>query len=235
MNDRVSTALPAALIAASVVLTAIGCAFRSPDRRIEPLPSRVELPEPRRIAQLRIGRDIRFTLCVEPACPSLTPKTLSTAEPLRTAAPLMPDAAESPAATPITLASTPAPPPEPPSLPEPRQRQVVVHFHSGKASLTEAGRTALRASITLARASERILISGRTDAIGDDAMNETLAFARAMAVRDYLRRQFPDLPNVIAISARGNCCFIAENDTASGRQQNRRAEVLFSLRSEARA
>ena len=86
----------------------------------------------------------------------------------------------------------------------------------------------LRRSLHLARESDRIVISGRTDNIGPDGINQQLALARALAVRNFIRDVVPDLPNVIAIDAKGRCCFIAPNDDESGRSRNRRVEVVFT-------
>jgi hypothetical protein len=86
----------------------------------------------------------------------------------------------------------------------------------------------LRRSLRLARESDRIVISGRTDSVGPDEVNQQLALARALAVRNFIRDAVPDLPNVIAIDAKGRCCFIAPNDDEGGRSRNRRVEVVFT-------
>jgi outer membrane protein OmpA-like peptidoglycan-associated protein len=80
----------------------------------------------------------------------------------------------------------------------------------------------------LARESDRIVISGRTDSVGPEEFNQQLALARAMAVRNFIRDAVPDLPNVIAIDAKGRCCFIASNDDEGGRSRNRPVEVVFT-------
>jgi outer membrane protein OmpA-like peptidoglycan-associated protein len=85
----------------------------------------------------------------------------------------------------------------------------------------------LSASIRHARQSERIVISGRTDAVGNYEVNESIALARALSVRNYLRDQAPDLAAVITIDARGRCCFVAPNETEDGRSKNRRVEIAF--------
>jgi outer membrane protein OmpA-like peptidoglycan-associated protein len=102
-----------------------------------------------------------------------------------------------------------------------------VSFPFGSASLTDGSKLALNKALPSARAAARIVISGRTDSVGDQKANEALALSRALAVREYLRDQLPDLPNIISIDAKGRCCFIASNDTADGRAKNRRVEVAF--------
>jgi outer membrane protein OmpA-like peptidoglycan-associated protein len=186
-----------------------------------------EPARPQRIAQLAFGREARFAVCVEPACPKITPKTLAVASI---------DAAAAVDRTVALQAAAPPPPsreerPVTPSPdPEPREERVTVHFVFGSATLTDDGRRALRAAMPLARSSDRIVINGRTDSVGADAANQQLAFARALAVREFIRTQAPDLPHVIAINARGNCCFVADNATVEGRQKNRRVEVVFNLK-----
>ena len=66
-----------------------------------------------------------------------------------------------------------------------------------------------------------------TQAVGNDQVNESLALARALSVRNYLRDQAPDLAAVISIDARGRCCFVAPNETEDGRSKNRRVEIAF--------
>ena len=181
------------------------------------------------IAQMAFGRDAAFAICTEPACPTVTPKSLAVA----------PDAAAPIAATPTVNAatsSTNAPQPladraatAPAAIPVAERHEVIVYFRAGSAALTPAGKAALTQSLAYARKSNRIVISGRTDSIGADNSNQSLALARAFAVRDYLRRRGPTLPPLKVIEARGRCCFIASNDTPEGRRQNRRVEIVFSV------
>jgi outer membrane protein OmpA-like peptidoglycan-associated protein len=105
---------------------------------------------------------------------------------------------------------------------------ILLNFAFGSAALTDESRQALRRSLRLARESDRIVISGRTDSVGPEDVNQQLALARAMAVRNFIRDAVPDLPNVIAIDAKGRCCFIAPNDDEGGRSRNRRVEVVFT-------
>jgi outer membrane protein OmpA-like peptidoglycan-associated protein len=249
MRRAAGTAMSAAMLLALGVVISTGCVSRPPERVASAAPPRpAQSPLPHRLAQLHFGREARFALCAGHACPMVTPKTLAAAEAPRAELPPGPPP-QSASPTPAVIAADPSPTANPaatagaqkavasaPALDEqPRRQQVVVHFPFGKATLSEAGQATLRSTITLARASDRIVIHGRTDATGSDEVNEALAFARALAVRDYIRMQIPDLPNVIAISARGNCCFVASNDSAEGRLRNRRVEIVFELRGEVRA
>jgi outer membrane protein OmpA-like peptidoglycan-associated protein len=58
-------------------------------------------------------------------------------------------------------------------------------------------------------------------------MNQTLSENRAGAVRDYLVQQGVGTNSVNA-KGFGNTLPVASNDNASGRQQNRRVELLVS-------
>lgn len=71
-----------------------------------------------------------------------------------------------------------------------------------------------------------VLIVGHTDAIGSDAYNQELSRRRAGAAVSYLQRL--GVPGErLRREGRGESEPIASNDTASGRQQNRRVEVVI--------
>ena len=71
-----------------------------------------------------------------------------------------------------------------------------------------------------------VLIVGHTDADGSDDYNMGLSLRRASAARNYLVSQ--GIPaNVIRVEGRGESEPIADNTTASGKQQNRRVEVAI--------
>jgi outer membrane protein OmpA-like peptidoglycan-associated protein len=70
-------------------------------------------------------------------------------------------------------------------------------------------------------------VEGHTDSVGGDDYNMQLSQKRAQAVRDYLVQQgIPD--NTIASRGLGKSAPVATNDTADGRQQNRRVELVLS-------
>ncbi|MEO7386621.1 MAG: OmpA family protein [Gammaproteobacteria bacterium] len=73
----------------------------------------------------------------------------------------------------------------------------------------------------------RLMVEGNTDNTGTDAYNETLSARRAEAVRDVLARSGVDRARIEA-TGRGEGYPVASNDTAEGRQQNRRVELIFS-------
>jgi outer membrane protein OmpA-like peptidoglycan-associated protein len=72
-----------------------------------------------------------------------------------------------------------------------------------------------------------VLIEGFTDSTGSDAHNQDLSMRRAEAVRNSLLRQ-GIASRRLSTLGHGEANPIATNDTASGRQMNRRVEVLLS-------
>ncbi len=200
-----------------------------------------------RLVQFWFGTDAAFGVCAEPACPVVTPKTLSAGTTAsahavvnRSAAAFDLAAERSAADEFATLSGLPVVP-ETPTIPASTAattsraalRNLVVAFPFASADLTDAAKATLSAVTREARQAERIVISGRTDGVGDDQVNEALALARALSVRDYLLDQIPDLAAAIAIDAKGRCCFVASNETQDGRSKNRRVEVAFFARADA--
>ena len=70
-------------------------------------------------------------------------------------------------------------------------------------------------------------IEGFTDSMGSDDMNQSLSERRANAVKNYLVNQGVSSARLTA-SGRGENSPIADNDSAAGRQQNRRVEVVIN-------
>lgn len=179
---------------------------------------------PARLAQLDFGRDTVFAQCVPPACPMRTPKTLATEAPRQSIDPAASPAPDEPVG-PVSVPSTPA-------MKTESSRTVIVQFALGSAKLSRAARSQLNAAMDDLLRVRRITIIGRTDSTGPLAFNQDLALARALAVRDHLRRTHPALAATLTLRARGACCFIAPNDTLAGRAQNRRVEVVFQMNEE---
>ena len=104
-----------------------------------------------------------------------------------------------------------------------------VLFDTGQYTLKPAAREKLAkvSGIVLAHPGLNLQIEGHTDSVGSDQLNQTLSEKRANAVRDFLVQQ--GLPTT-AISTRGfgKTVPVASNDTAAGRQQNRRVEMIVS-------
>ena len=104
-----------------------------------------------------------------------------------------------------------------------------VLFDTGKYSLKPGAREKLAkvAGILLAYPGLDIAVGGYTDNVGSDQMNQTLSENRAGSVRDYLVQQGV-LTNSVSARGFGNTLPVASNDNSSGRQQNRRVELLVS-------
>ena len=104
-----------------------------------------------------------------------------------------------------------------------------VLFDTGKYSLKPGAREKLAkvAGILLAYPGLDIQVGGYTDNVGSDEMNQTLSEHRAGSVRDYLVQQGV-LTNSVSARGFGNSLPVASNDNSSGRQQNRRVELLVS-------
>ncbi|MDE2298487.1 MAG: OmpA family protein [Burkholderiales bacterium] len=184
----------------------------------------------RHLAQLDFGQRARFAECVDPGCPARTPKTIATASdreaPKSAPAvvpPRVPVATEFPASAPAVLPSVPT---------AAATQRLTLLFALGSATLTGEHKARLRIALPGLQHSDHIVVAGRTDDLGSEALNQSLALARGLAVRDYLLDIDPQLPARIAIDARGRCCYVAPNDDARSRSRNRRVEVAYARASE---
>ncbi len=73
----------------------------------------------------------------------------------------------------------------------------------------------------------KIRVEGFTDGRGSDELNDALSQRRAEAVAKALESDGVDASRILSIG-RGKSLPVASNDTAAGRQQNRRVELVFS-------
>jgi outer membrane protein OmpA-like peptidoglycan-associated protein len=83
------------------------------------------------------------------------------------------------------------------------------------------------AGIFLAYPGLTLQVEGHTDSVGSDEMNQRLSEMRAGAVRDYLVEQGVQAETVTSRGF-GKTKPVATNDTAEGRAQNRRVELVVS-------
>jgi outer membrane protein OmpA-like peptidoglycan-associated protein len=74
----------------------------------------------------------------------------------------------------------------------------------------------------------RIEIEGHTDSIGSDEYNFRLSESRAGSVRNYLVQADIDPARILAVRGLGKTSPVATNDTAAGRQMNRRVEIIIA-------
>ena len=104
-----------------------------------------------------------------------------------------------------------------------------VLFDTAKYSLQPAAREKLSrvAGIISAHPGLKLEVEGHTDSVGGDAYNQVLSEQRGGAVRDYLMSQGMPVSSVTT-KGLGETQPLVSNDTASGRQQNRRVEIVIS-------
>lgn len=72
----------------------------------------------------------------------------------------------------------------------------------------------------------KVQIEGHTDSVASETYNLDLSRRRAMAVRDYLVAQGISAARLEA-TGKGESSPVVSNETAAGRQQNRRVEVII--------
>jgi outer membrane protein OmpA-like peptidoglycan-associated protein len=104
-----------------------------------------------------------------------------------------------------------------------------VLFETNSFTLRPRARESLAkfAGILLAYPELRLEVDGHTDSTGSDEYNQQLSEKRATSVRDYLVQQGVPI-SAVAVMGFGKTKPIASNATASGRQQNRRVELVVS-------
>jgi len=100
-------------------------------------------------------------------------------------------------------------------------------FDSGSSAIKPQMRPVLDQFAQGLSPNQRVTIIGHTDNVGGEALNNRLSLERAASVRDYLRAHGVDA-NRIMVNGRGEEVPIASNDTAAGRAENRRVEILLS-------
>jgi outer membrane protein OmpA-like peptidoglycan-associated protein len=104
-----------------------------------------------------------------------------------------------------------------------------VLFDSGQFTLRPMAREKLAkiSGIVLAYPTLLLAVEGNTDSVGTEEFNQTLSEKRAESVRSYLTKQGVPEASTTA-EGFGKTRPIASNDTADGRQQNRRVELIVS-------
>jgi outer membrane protein OmpA-like peptidoglycan-associated protein len=104
-----------------------------------------------------------------------------------------------------------------------------VLFDTGKATLKPGAREKLAkvSGILVTHPDLKIEVEGHTDSVGSDSYNQGLSDRRAESVRGYLVSQ-RIAPQSITTVGFGESKPVATNDTAAGRQRNRRVELVVS-------
>lgn len=83
------------------------------------------------------------------------------------------------------------------------------------------------AAIIRATKSKQVVIAGHTDSKGSEAYNLKLSLKRAHSVKDWLTQNAGLESKFMDVHGFGEAQLVAPNDTAAGRQQNRRVEVVI--------
>jgi len=101
-----------------------------------------------------------------------------------------------------------------------------VLFTTGSSAVSRGAQAQLNriAQFLIENPDREVVVTGHTDSTGSAATNERLSEERAAAVGSYLATRGVD-PSRIATRGMGPSMPIAPNDTASGRQQNRRVDI----------
>jgi outer membrane protein OmpA-like peptidoglycan-associated protein len=104
-----------------------------------------------------------------------------------------------------------------------------VLFDTAKFTLRPVAREKLAkvAGIVSGHPGLRLDVEGHTDSVGGDSYNQQLSEQRGAAVRDYLTQAGMAASSVTS-KGFGKTQPVASNDTATGRQQNRRVEIVIS-------
>jgi outer membrane protein OmpA-like peptidoglycan-associated protein len=104
-----------------------------------------------------------------------------------------------------------------------------VLFTSGRADLKSgaAGKLNKLTAFLNEYPNRTVLIEGNTDSVGSDEYNQALSQRRADSVKSYLVGQGIGSVRLIT-SGKGESAPVAGNDTAAGRQENRRVEVIIN-------
>ena len=104
-----------------------------------------------------------------------------------------------------------------------------VLFDTGSATLKSGAREKLAkiSGILLAHTGLLLQIEGHTDSVGGDEFNQQLSERRADSVRDFLAEQGVPASSITA-KGFGKSQPVASNDTADGRQRNRRVELVVN-------
>jgi len=143
----------------------------------------------------------------------------------------------------LVITGTPPPPPEPPPPPAPKRVEVtddkiVIHdkiqFEVNKADIKSASHGLLDEIVSVINENphiKKLSIEGHTDSDGSDKYNRNLSDKRAAAVRAYLTGKGVDEGRLSSVG-HGESQPIAENETAAGKEKNRRVEFIITEQDE---
>jgi outer membrane protein OmpA-like peptidoglycan-associated protein len=104
-----------------------------------------------------------------------------------------------------------------------------VLFDTGKHTLRSGAREKLArvSGIVSGHPGLKLEVEGHTDSVGSDAYNQGLSERRAASVKDFLSSNGVKVDSITS-QGFGESQPVADNNTAAGRQQNRRVEIVVS-------
>ena len=145
--------------------------------------------------------------------------------PAPAARPAPPPPAAAPAPAPAPRAAAPAPAPQPPAATKVTYA-ADAFFDFDKAVLKPEGKAKLDDLVGKIQGInlEVIIAVGHTDAVGNDAYNQSLSVRRAESVKAYLVTKGIE-KNRVYTEGKGEKQPVADNKTAEGRAKNRRVEI----------
>jgi len=131
----------------------------------------------------------------------------------------------------VDVSPTPAPPPPPPPPPSPPVKQKLVlrgvHFDFNETSIRRGDAAVLDEAVMTMKENPNAVINvnGYCDSIGSEVYNLRLSEYRGNAVANYLLNS-GILATQLRVNGYGKTGFVATNNTAEGRAQNRRVELV---------
>jgi outer membrane protein OmpA-like peptidoglycan-associated protein/ABC-type amino acid transport substrate-binding protein len=111
-------------------------------------------------------------------------------------------------------------------------KQLEIHFTPGSADIMPGSFFVLDSlgDTMTSFGSTYLRVEGNTDATGNPTANMTLSERRALSVKNYILKNFPNVdPNRFQTIGRGSSNPVADNATEAGRQLNRRTEIKVVL------
>lgn len=101
-------------------------------------------------------------------------------------------------------------------------------FQTYSHDIQESQRPILRKDAALLsnlKENEIVLISGHTDYLGSDGLNQRLSWRRASSTKEFIVNELGHIDQQVYINGYGESLPIADNDSEHGRQENRRIEL----------
>jgi NitT/TauT family transport system substrate-binding protein len=111
-------------------------------------------------------------------------------------------------------------------------KQIQIHFTPGSDEIMAGSYFVLDAlgDTMTSFGNTYLRVEGNTDSTGSSATNLTLSDRRAIAVKNYIVKNFPNIePSRFQTIGRGSSNPLATNETEAGRQMNRRTDIKVVL------